>query len=655
MPETTGARHVGPRPRRRTSVAIGAVVAIAVGSTALGAVPAAVAEAPQPAPTGAYVSAPSVAPDGAFTVDFIGETAECGDGGDAFSQSWAFVDAAASTPLPSPSEANSALGVTSRDGQMSASIPDGTAGSLQLTCTPSGGGAAQTISLPLTVRSGPTATRWSWSITGPVGAGAVVTASAFGFTPGEQVTASITNVTRGLASGGDLSGAVAAPVGATVDGSGAVTVDIVVPSGWVPGDDLDLSIAGATSRFRLASGPGTPMPLSSTEALSTSGAVFSGGDLVVRAGGFAPAETVTFSLHPSTGSAEQVGALVADAGGGVAGTLRLPADAPAGVQRLWGVSGSDDGRLVSAALTVAASPEVVRISGEDRYQTAVATAQAFAPFDTGTGTVYLTSGNTFPDALGAGALAASIGAPVLLTAPEVLPDAVRAELLRLRPATVKVVGGTSAVSDAVLSQVTGLAFAHGTTRIGGSDRFETNRLLIADALRSASTVYLAIGSNFPDALAAGPAAASLGGAVVLVDGGASTVDAATLRMIAGLGVRDVRLVGGRAAMSAGIQSQLEHLYPGKVTRYAGADRYDTAAQIVAAAWPGAVDQVLLASGANFPDALAAGALGVPMLTSGSTCVSSSVLDRLAALQPKAMSVVGGTTALTPAVAALKRC
>jgi putative cell wall-binding protein len=191
--------------------------------------------------------------------------------------------------------------------------------------------------------------------------------------------------------------------------------------------------------------------------------------------------------------------------------------------------------------------------------------------------------------------------------------------------------------------------------LGGADRYATNRLLVSDAIDHASMVYIAVGSNFPDALAAGPAAASVDGAVILVDGSRKTLDKPTLDLLTSLGVTHVRLVGGTSVLSAGIESQLKALYPGGVVRLAGSDRYATAEKIVANAWPGTAPSAVVASGANFPDALAAGALGVPMLTTKPACVPPDVLSRINTLKPTSVTLVGGTGALSNNVAQWGSC
>jgi putative cell wall-binding protein len=502
---------------------------------------------------------------------------------------------------------------------------------------------------PSTIYSSPT--QWTWYTPGDISTGAAVTINALGFTPGESTTVNFVDETLFYANGGsDFTGAEATSVTATADGEGAVTAQVIIPAGWASGDLLDALVAGSTSRYLLISGGGVPDYGDPSIQLTDTVSAFPGGAVSVSAGGYYPGATVTIALHSPSARALQLGTLTADGAGNILGTVYLPVTTVPGSYRVWAGAKTADYLLLNTALTIGNAPVSSRVAGASRYETAVATSQLFDPFSSGTGTVYLTSGLTFPDALGAGALAAEIGAPVLLTNPTALPDAVLTELARLHPAHVKIVGGTSAVSAAVFNVVQGLA-----VRLGGADRYETNRLLIADALPHASTVYIATGSNFPDALAAGPAAATLAGAVILVNGSASSLDQATLDLLTSLGVTHVVLVGGTGVMSTGIESQLKTLYPSNVERVAGSDRYDTAAQIVAGAWPSTAPKVILVSGVNFPDALAAGALGLPMLTSPPTCVPAVILARLGALQPTAVMLVGGTGALSNGVAQFAHC
>jgi putative cell wall-binding protein len=89
---------------------------------------------------------------------------------------------------------------------------------------------------------------------------------------------------------------------------------------------------------------------------------------------------------------------------------------------------------------------VTRVSGTDRFSTSAAVA---AVFPAGTASVFVASGTGFPDALSASAAAGATGAPLLLTMPDAVPDSVGAQLSRISPAHIAVVGGSDAVSNDV--------------------------------------------------------------------------------------------------------------------------------------------------------------------------------------------------------------
>jgi putative cell wall-binding protein len=91
---------------------------------------------------------------------------------------------------------------------------------------------------------------------------------------------------------------------------------------------------------------------------------------------------------------------------------------------------------------------VVRRFGADRYFTSVEVSKGtFAS----SSKVYLATGANFPDALAGGSPAGIAHSPVLLTTATCIPPAVNDEINRLGASQVLVLGGSSAVSDAVLS------------------------------------------------------------------------------------------------------------------------------------------------------------------------------------------------------------
>ncbi|MDO7883528.1 cell wall-binding repeat-containing protein [Salinibacterium soli] len=331
---------------------------------------------------------------------------------------------------------------------------------------------------------------------------------------------------------------------------------------------------------------------------------------------------------------------------------------------------SDAGRRITVAVTgrlsgylpttktsapttaLTGGPTVSRLSGADRYSAAAAiSASAFAP---GVAVVYVASGVNFPDAISAVPAAARYGSPLLLTEPGGLPAATRTEILRLRPARIVVAGGEASVSPAVFAALSAIA---PTERAGGADRFDASRTIVSGAFESASVAYLSTGWNFPDALTAGAAAASLDAPVILVNGQAGGVDAPTLQLLRDLGVTSVRIAGGVNSVSPGIMSDLSH-EGFSVQRIGGADRYEAAANINAGVFSSA-PEVYLASGANFPDALAGSALaafrGAPLYIATPGCIPEPIVKGMSALQPTKVVLLGGPASLSPAVATLQRC
>ncbi|MBH0130591.1 cell wall-binding repeat-containing protein [Salinibacterium sp. NK8237] len=325
------------------------------------------------------------------------------------------------------------------------------------------------------------------------------------------------------------------------------------------------------------------------------------------------------------------------------------------------VTGSLAG-YTSAAATSPTTSSVVndrivvsRLSGSDRYATAAEIAQEWDSASV----VYIATGTGFADALSASSAAAYKDAPLLLTDPKSLSAATKAELQRLKPSKIIIVGGSGAVSNSVKSSLQALSFNPSVSRIGGSDRYETSRLLVKATFPASAvtTAYVANGSDFPDALTATPAAANFGGPVVLIPGNASKVDAATVTLLKSLGVTSVKIAGGSGAVSSAILTNLKTNFS-TVKRNSGSDRYATAVAINANEFSSA-STVYLATGSGFADALAGAALAgsqkAPLFITPSNCVPQSVLTAITNLDNPKVVLLGGTGVLTSSVASLKVC
>jgi putative cell wall-binding protein len=248
-----------------------------------------------------------------------------------------------------------------------------------------------------------------------------------------------------------------------------------------------------------------------------------------------------------------------------------------------------------------------RIAGPDRYATGAAVSATL--FGSGVPVVFVATGNDFPDALAGGPAAARRGGPVLLVGGAGPSDAVAAELTRLQPASIVILGGPSVVGDDMAAALA--AFAPSVTRIAGADRYETAAAVSAATFDpGVPIVFVATGTNFPDALVGAAAGARLGGPVLLVPG--DGIPAAVAAELTRLAPARVRVLGGPSVVSEPTLEALRAFSP-DVERLAGPTRYSTAAAVSAATYEPGAPAVDLATGVTFPDALSAGPRGGPLL------------------------------------------
>lgn len=303
------------------------------------------------------------------------------------------------------------------------------------------------------------------------------------------------------------------------------------------------------------------------------------------------------------------------------------------------------------------APTTERLSGPNRYATAVEISKETFDAD-GPDTVFIATGAEFADALSAAPAAALEGAPLLLTQPTVLPAIVSDELVRLNPTTVIIVGGPGAVSTAVENAISALPFSPTVERVWGDDRYETSQAIAEEFFTTAANAFVATGRDYPDALAAGPAAAELNGPVILVPGNRTTVDAATLALLSSLGTETVYVAGGVSVVSQGIEDQLEALPSVTVDRLSGDDRYATAIAINDAIFT-TTSIAFLATGQGFADALGGGAaaanLGSPLYISPQACLPANVMASIEARGVSTLYVLGGPSVLSLDVENLVIC
>ncbi len=192
--------------------------------------------------------------------------------------------------------------------------------------------------------------------------------------------------------------------------------------------------------------------------------------------------------------------------------------------------------------------------------------------------------------------------------------------------------------------------------LAGVDRFGTARALATDTFDQATTVFVASGMKFPDALASSALAGSTVGPILLVT--PDSIPTETALALTELGAENVVILGGTAAVSQSVQDQLAADYT--VSRVAGPDRYATAVAIAEAIEArdglGAYEgerAAFLARGNGFADVLSTGAMAyyasIPVLLTQSTTLTGVTSAALDDLGIQTVIVAGGTDAVSAGV------
>ena len=327
------------------------------------------------------------------------------------------------------------------------------------------------------------------------------------------------------------------------------------------------------------------------------------------------------------------------------------------------LTGNADAPLVRA---VPPFSTYTRIAGATPDATAAAelehqfdAAAGHCPGSTSTRPVVLATDKTYPDALASATLARSLGTGTLLTSPEELSSAASSAIAQEGITHVVVVGGTLAVSTAVVNaleatRTTACGGGPGSgghvtvTRIAGATEYETAAEIAAaasaggvgtldlsgayagtnttggegrynDTAGSASgapassgalaTAVLATGSGFQDAEAASTLAYAERLPILLTT--PTSLSTPSRTALGSLHVSQVVVVGGPYAVSDAVVSSLEEMGV-SVLRVAGRDATDTAVELArletspaptGAGWQGTGD-LTVAQGAYFSDGLA---------------------------------------------------
>ncbi|WP_430790459.1 cell wall-binding repeat-containing protein [Virgibacillus flavescens] len=292
----------------------------------------------------------------------------------------------------------------------------------------------------------------------------------------------------------------------------------------------------------------------------------------------------------------------------------------------------EDGRTGYVA-SGAIQPITSRVSGTDRFATAVEISKS--GWQDGADTVVLAKGYDFPDALAGAPLAYKYDAPILLTRTDHLTEVTKQEINRLGADKVIILGSEAAVSNAVEAELNSMNLQE-VERIGGSDRFETAKL-IADKLDSnLDKAIVATGLSYPDSLAVAPYAARNGIPILLT----KTDSTSDFTKQALEGKSKTYVIGGPNAVSESVAKNL----PGDFERISGANRFETASEIIET-FDFGDQEAMVATGYNFADALTGSVLAAkknsPLLLVRENNVTESIEDTIVQRDIRKFTLFGG--------------
>lgn len=310
--------------------------------------------------------------------------------------------------------------------------------------------------------------------------------------------------------------------------------------------------------------------------------------------------------------------------------------------------------MLSTQLVVAASPAaaaeltVERLAGANRFATAVEVSKA--QFPSGAPVAFIATGTNFADALAISAAAAGFG-PVLLVERDRLPTETAAELDRLGPVSIIVIGGPVAVSEQTMIDVARHSRRE-TRRIAGPNRFATAAAISREAFDAGTEVaFVTTGEAFQDALGATASAAAFDAPLLLT--ASASLPEATQQELRRLAPERIVVVGGPGDVDEAVVERLRTLAT-EVIRVGDDDDEATSAALSRATFTSS-GTALLATSADFPDGLTggafAGALPAPLMLVTRDRVSDSVKCELVRLGVDGVVVLGGPATISERVVA----
>lgn len=304
--------------------------------------------------------------------------------------------------------------------------------------------------------------------------------------------------------------------------------------------------------------------------------------------------------------------------------------------------------------------DIWRLYGKDRFETALTISRSSFLLSE---SVVIANGMQFADALAGVPLAKKLGAPILLTKQDSLPEGTIDEIKRLGASNAYILGGPGAVSEKIEIELDDNGI--NVERLFGKNRFETAVSVAQKISDEPSVIFFAYYNDFADALSVSTPAAVIGAPIVYLptDG---EIDRATMSYLESIkrGVKKAYVIGGSGVISDRMMRTAERALDmdiDEIVRLSGKDRYETCTQVnkeFSHILTG--DSVCTATGTRFPDVLAGGVFaadkGAPLvLVNGDAkkpMLPECLKEYLSIRKASSVYVFGGTGAVSDELAQL---
>jgi len=187
---------------------------------------------------------------------------------------------------------------------------------------------------------------------------------------------------------------------------------------------------------------------------------------------------------------------------------------------------------------------VERIGGEDRFAVSYNISKRLD----NTETAIIADGMNFPDALAIAPYAARNGYPILLANKNILPEKTSQAITEKQIKNTIIVGGEASVGSDVYKKLPS------PKRISGKDRYEVSANVIRNLNLNPSSVYIATGSTFADALTGSVLAAKENALLVLTRH--DHLPTSTLSILAEKNITKHKILGGTGSVGNQVVEQL---------------------------------------------------------------------------------------------------